>query len=143
MLSLLQFAQLCFSSYKFTHILPLFGILLNHISLKYISINNSILLCVCQLRPFPHASNHCVLPFQAKRKLLTSSILKSSFLCKTLFYCDETPSYLDGIIPMIRPANSLKFCVCKITFPGPVSFVKKRPSPPRKMFFSPFTVSIS
>ena len=51
--------------------------------------------------------------------------------------------YLDGTIRMIRPANSLKFCVCRITLPGPVSFVRNSPSPPRKIFLSPFTVSIS
>ena len=51
--------------------------------------------------------------------------------------------YLFGIIESILPAKSLKFCVCKITFPGPTNFVKNKPSPPKKMFPKPFTVSIS
>ena len=48
-----------------------------------------------------------------------------------------------GIFAIILPAKSLKFWVCKITFPGPTNLVKKRPSPPKKMFDNPFTVSIS
>ena len=48
-----------------------------------------------------------------------------------------------GIYGINLPAKSLKFCDCNITFPGPTSFVKNNPSPPKKIFPNPFTVSIS
>lgn len=48
-----------------------------------------------------------------------------------------------GILEAILIAKSLKFCVWRITLPGPVRRVMKSPSPPKKMFPSPFTVSTS
>ena len=37
-----------------------------------------------------------------------------------------------GIYGRMRPQNSAKFCVCKITRPGPMSRVKNSPSPPHR-----------
>lgn len=48
-----------------------------------------------------------------------------------------------GINWAMRPANSAMFWVWRMTRPGPVSFVRNKPSPPKKMFPRPFTVSIS
>ena len=48
-----------------------------------------------------------------------------------------------GIKPNILPAKSPKFCDCNMTLPGPTNLVKNKPSPPKKMFPKPFTVSTS
>lgn len=87
-----------------------------------------------------------ILWYNKKFDILAFSKIKMKKAAKiilTASFIHSLYSYFDGIIAIILPANSLKFCVCKITLPGPVSLVRNKPSPPKKIFLSPFTVSIS
>ena len=94
----------------------------------------------CFFRQYINASHSLYHIVKAKAIFDLHIIQKGTLLKAPLSYAFYLPL---GTLAMILPAKSLKFWVWRIIFPGPVSFVRKSPSPPRKMFPRPFTVSMS